>query len=117
MTEFTFATVAKDEYVKIWNANTGDKLHEIKCEFDSLKLVRYSNDGQLLVVVDRASNFLFFNVGANYKLIHKFKLDEHIYDLNGSIMIINFSLYLHMMEAYFYMKLLMVMETMNYLQN
>lgn len=81
MTEFTFATVAKDEYVKIWNANTGDKLHEIKCEFDSLKLVRYSNDGQLLVVVDRASNFLFFNVGANYKLIHKFKLDEHIYDL------------------------------------
>lgn len=80
-TEFLFATVGKDEYVKIWNAHTGEKIREIKCEFDALKLVRYSNDGKLLIVVDRTSNLMILDVEMNYKLVHTFKVNEHVYDL------------------------------------
>ncbi|RCK65229.1 THO complex subunit 3 [Candida viswanathii] len=80
-TEYLFATVGKDEYVRIWSAQTGEKIREIKCEFDTLKLVRYSQDGKLLVVVDRTSNILVLAVEMNYKVVHRFKVNEHVYDL------------------------------------
>ncbi|EMG46337.1 hypothetical protein G210_3419, partial [Candida maltosa Xu316] len=80
-TEYTFATVGKDEFIKIWHAGTGQLLQEIKGQHDLLKLVRYSDDGKRLIVVDKLSNILIYNCEMNYQFVHKFKLNDHVYDL------------------------------------
>ncbi|KAI5957772.1 hypothetical protein KGF57_003039 [Candida theae] len=79
--EYTFATVGRDEYVKIWRGATGTLENVIKTPLDYLKLVRYSVDGELMIVVDRSANVLCFAVNQNYKVVYEFKVSDHVYDL------------------------------------
>lgn len=79
-TEYTFATVGRDDCIKIWRGNNGTLERSIKTDMNSLMLVRYSNDGEVLIAVDRNSTILLFET-SGYKLISEVKLHEHIYDL------------------------------------
>ncbi|EGW31969.1 uncharacterized protein SPAPADRAFT_139540 [Spathaspora passalidarum NRRL Y-27907] len=81
-TEYTFATVGRDECIKIWRGNTGTLERTIKIAAGaSLKLVRYSYDGELLLAVDRESNVYVYSAGQNYKLVNEFQVSEYVYDL------------------------------------
>ncbi|CCG24133.1 Tex1 protein [Candida orthopsilosis Co 90-125] len=79
--EYNFATVGRDEYIKIWRGSTGTLENVIKTPLKSLKLIRYSIDGELMIVVDRESNVLCFAVNQNYKLVNEFKVSDYVYDL------------------------------------
>ncbi|CAK9441801.1 uncharacterized protein LODBEIA_P56690 [Lodderomyces beijingensis] len=79
--EFTFATVGRDEYIRVWQASTGKPENMIKTSSTNLKLVRYSADGELLVAIDRDSNVFVYAPNQNFKLMAEFKLSEHAYDL------------------------------------
>ncbi|KAI5967938.1 hypothetical protein CANMA_002706 [Candida margitis] len=80
-TESTFATVGRDEYIKIWRGSTGTLDNVVKTHLKNLKLIRYSTDGELVIVVDRESNVLCFAVNQSYKLVNEFKVPEYVYDL------------------------------------
>ncbi|KAG5418567.1 hypothetical protein I9W82_004095 [Candida metapsilosis] len=79
--EYSFATVGRDENIKIWRGATGKLENVIKTTSTHLKLIRYSLDGELLIAVDRESNVLCFAVNQNYKVVHEFKVPDHVYDL------------------------------------
>ncbi|KAG7661495.1 uncharacterized protein J8A68_004954 [[Candida] subhashii] len=79
-TEYSFATVGRDDCIKIWRGHSGTLERTIKTEKNSLILVRYSADGEIMVAVDRDSTILVFDTNG-YKLITELKLHEHIYDL------------------------------------
>ncbi|ODV81616.1 WD40 repeat-like protein [Suhomyces tanzawaensis NRRL Y-17324] len=87
-TEHSFASVGRDEHIKIWKGLTGTLERQIKVEKGlgqadgaCLKIVAYSNDGKVLAVVDRDSTVLVYSVEQNYQKVAEFKIDEHIYDL------------------------------------
>lgn len=86
-TEFLFASVGRDEYVKLWKAQSGTLEREIKVEKSTnnnpvvCQFVNYSYDGDILTVVDRDSTIIFFAVHDNYRKVHEVQLSEHIYDL------------------------------------
>lgn len=85
-TEFSFATVGRDDLVKIWRC-TGMLEKELKIVKSDAstsaicQVVNYSSDGEILSVVDRDSTVLLFSVTNNYTKIGEIKLNEHIYDL------------------------------------
>jgi len=79
--ESTFATVGRDEYIKIWRGSTGALENVIKTPLQNLKLIRYSLDGELVIVVDRESNVLCFATNQNYKIVNQFKVLDYVYDL------------------------------------
>lgn len=85
--EFTFASVGRDDLIKIWKT-TGvlERLVKVKKELGqseapSLKIVAYSNDGELIAVVDRDSTVLLYAVEKDYQKVGEIKLNEHVYDL------------------------------------
>ncbi|KAK6205481.1 WD40-repeat-containing domain protein [Scheffersomyces amazonensis] len=87
-TEHSFASVGRDEYVKIWNAHTAQLERQFRVfkgdsnEPTSLKTVRYSSDGLILITVDRESIVSFFSVEHNYKKIYELtSITEPIYDV------------------------------------
>lgn len=89
-TEFSFATVGRDDLVKIWrctgslekeltivkNGNTNGSGTETICQ-----VVAYSNDGEILTVVDRDATVLLYSVSNNYAKLQEFQLNDHIYDI------------------------------------
>lgn len=89
-TEFSFATVGRDDLVKIWRC-TGSLEKELKIVKNGTidapsteavcQIVAYSNDGEILTVVDRDSTVLLYSVSNNYSKLHEFKLNVHIYDM------------------------------------
>lgn len=89
-TEFSFATVGRDDVVKIWRC-TGTLEKELKITKNDTpdgpaseavcQIVAYSNDGEILTVVDRDNTVLLYSVSNNYTKIHEMKLNEHIYDI------------------------------------
>lgn len=85
-TEFTFASVGRDELVKIWRCN-GLLDKEIKVSKNGggdiiSQIVEYSYDGEVLSVVDRDSTITFYSVNNNYDKIGEVKVNEHIYDFS-----------------------------------
>lgn len=88
-TEFSFATVGRDDLVKIWRC-TGLLEKELKIVKSGTgeepateavcQIVSYSSDGEILKVVDRDSTVLLYSVSNNYTKLHEFKLNDHIYD-------------------------------------
>ncbi|CAI5759963.1 unnamed protein product [Candida verbasci] len=76
-----FATVAKDEYIKIWKGQNGQLENSIKTNSNGLKLIKYSNDGEICSCIDNEKQISFFNVSKNYKFIHKIQLEDYVYDL------------------------------------
>lgn len=79
-TEHSFATVGRDEFIKIWNCS-GKPEKVVKTSSTSLKLVRYSADGELLVAIDRERNLLVYAVTKGFELVCLIKIEEHVYDL------------------------------------
>ncbi|KAK6462956.1 WD40-repeat-containing domain protein [Scheffersomyces coipomensis] len=86
-TEHSFASVGRDEYVKIWNGHTGALERQFKVvrddkeEVAALKIVKYSSDGLVLITVDRDSEITFYSVENNFKQIYRLKdITEPIYD-------------------------------------
>lgn len=89
-TEFSFATVGRDDLVNIWrctgalekelkivkSGNTNESGTDVVCQ-----IVAYSNDGEILTVVDRDSTVYLYSVSNNYNKFHEFKLNDHIYDI------------------------------------
>lgn len=82
-TEYSFATVGRDEYVKIWRGQSGSLEKSVKVEGDlvSLKYIKYLIDGDILIVVDRNSHLYLLSVEDNYKLVADIQLPGHMYDL------------------------------------
>lgn len=86
-TEFTFASVGRDDCVKLWKAHTGmldREIRVVKSNNDNpvvCQFVHYSYDGELLSVVDRDSTVMFYAVNNNYSKVDEIKLTEHIYDM------------------------------------
>ncbi|RLV95174.1 THO complex subunit 3 [Spathaspora sp. JA1] len=82
-TEYSFATVGRDEYIKIWRGNTGvlERTIKVNNSNSSLKLVSYSYDGEILVAIDRESNVFVYSTSQNYKLVNEFKLSEYVYSI------------------------------------
>lgn len=79
--EQRFASVGRDDIIKIWKASTGKMERQIKLKEGSvLKIIRYSIDGKHLIVVDRESQISLYST-ATYKLVTSFQIKEHIYDL------------------------------------
>lgn len=84
-TEHSFASVGRDELIKLWRIN-GFLEKEIKVAKDNgqpavLQIIEYSNDGEILTVVDRDSTVLFYSATNNYTKLGEIKVNEHIYDL------------------------------------
>lgn len=87
-TEHSFATVGRDEYIKLWKGHTRALERSVKVEKllgqpepVALKIVHYSPDGELMVAVDRDSTVILFAPQNNYKKVAEIKLHEHVYDL------------------------------------
>lgn len=84
-TDYTFASVGRDDSIKIWKGFHGTLEKEIKVVKDisnqpaTCHLVKYSADGEILSVVDRDSTITFYSVTNNYKKVKEIKLHEHIY--------------------------------------
>lgn len=84
-TEHSFGSVGRDELIKLWRIN-GLLEKEIKVVKDNgqaavLQIIEYSNDGDVLTVVDRDSTVLFYSATNNYTKLGEIKVSEHIYDL------------------------------------
>lgn len=85
--ENTFASVGRDSKVKIWMAQKGILEQEIEVEKwhtkekTSCQFVNYSNDGQLLIVIDRDSTISILSVVENYKKLSEIKISQYIYDV------------------------------------
>lgn len=87
--EFTFASVGRDDTVKIWKCHGGVLEKEININRDnsniikdiSCHLVKYSNDGEILMVADRDSVVYFYSVANNYKKVNEIQLEDYVYDL------------------------------------
>jgi THO complex subunit 3 len=85
--EFTFASVGRDENIKIWKTTgTLERLIKVEKELGqsdatSLKIISYSNDGELIAAVDRDSTVLLYSVEKDYQKVGEIKLNEHVYDL------------------------------------
>ncbi|ODV64801.1 WD40 repeat-like protein [Hyphopichia burtonii NRRL Y-1933] len=86
-TEHTFASVGRDDLVKIWNGN-GILEKEIKVvktqgkeEAVISQIVKYSSDGDFLSVVDRDSTVSIYDVKNNYTKVEEVVIGEHIYDM------------------------------------
>lgn len=87
MTEYTFATVGRDEYVKIWRGINGKLDQSIKVTKSNdvpvaCQKVSYSYDGKILAVVDREFTVIFLSVETKYKNIGEAKLSEYINSLD-----------------------------------
>ncbi|CUM68309.1 uncharacterized protein PRCAT00006031001 [Priceomyces carsonii] len=84
-TEYTFASVGRDEYVRIWKGINGTMEKEIKVSKESntpavCQIVKFSIDGEILCVVDRDSTVSMFSVLNDYAKVQETKIKEHIYD-------------------------------------
>ncbi|CCE86990.1 Piso0_005515 [Millerozyma farinosa CBS 7064] len=83
-TEFTFATVGRDDVVKIWRC-TGVLEKEIAVSRDSgegkvaCSLVSYSTDGELLCAIDRDSTVYLYAVSDGYRKVSEMVLPERVY--------------------------------------
>lgn len=90
-TEHSFASVGRDEYVKIWRGSNGGLEKAIKIEpiggggnhdaSISLKFIKYLVDGELLIVIDRDYRLYLLSVEDGYKTVYEMSLPEHVYDL------------------------------------
>lgn len=90
-TEHSFASVGRDEYVKVWRGSSGSLEKAVKIEGSgnsnaskaivSLKYIKYLPDGELLIVIDRDSRLYLLSVEDGYKVVHEMTLPEHVYDL------------------------------------
>lgn len=85
--EFTFVTVGRDDLFKVWKIAGNSCLLEREIKVvklgsgakDSIcQIVRYSNDGELLAVVDRDSTVSLYST-SSYTKIHQFQVNEHVY--------------------------------------
>lgn len=85
-TDHTFASVGKDDIVKIWKC-TGTLEKEIRVhsnesqEHTVCHIVRYSLDGEVLSVVDKRAVIHFYSVKTNYCKIGETSPQDHVYDL------------------------------------
>lgn len=78
--EQQFATVGRDDVLKIWRS-LGKCERVIRAKAGTqLKFVRYSLDGKLLVTVDRESNLTVYKTD-NFKVLVEKAVGEHVYDI------------------------------------
>lgn len=78
-TETTFASVGRDEYLKIWKG-TGTLETSVKIADSALKFVKYSPNGDHIILFDRDSRLHLLTTD-DYRVISTILLPEHIYDL------------------------------------
>lgn len=83
--EYTFATVGRDQWVRIWRASNGhlEQLVEITTpgpEATACQFVNYSVDGELMAVVDRNGTVTLLLVAKQYQMVAQMVINDHIYD-------------------------------------
>lgn len=84
--EHLFASVGRDEYIKVWKGQTGTLERQIAVVKSlgqpgatALKIVAYSDDGAMLVAVDRDSTVVVYSTAA-YDKVAEIVVDDHVYD-------------------------------------
>lgn len=83
-TEYSFASVARDCWVKLWKA-TGQLEREFKVQKAAgpvaLEKIEYSPDGYYLAVADSDGSVLLYDVQGNYSKVAEYKAPARVYDL------------------------------------